>query len=204
MQTRKQARIAGIGLIVASLGMPATQAWNLEHSDFDLIALALASAQRAHARGEWGAVKSWAGLAVATAERDRGTKHVTSGRDLGNAAQLLDVLHLYERFAWGLVPERDVQVDSIVAALVEIDHLNCHPVWWSQAGIDYDPGTRLVRRIDGQPVDYDTWTRQIVRFGDIEVAYDPWTRMPRRIGPIEVAYDAFDVYPRAIAGAEIR
>lgn len=190
-------------LVIATLGIPATQARNL-HSDFDLVGLALESARRAHERGEWGAVRSWAALAVAAAERDRGSTHAVYGRDHGNAAQLLDVLCLYDRFALGRVPERDARVDSIVAALIEIDHLNRHPAWWSQAGIDYDPGTRLVRRFAGQSVDYDPWTRQIVRFGTIQVDYDPWTRMPRRIGPIEVAYDAFEAYPRAIAGVEIR
>ena len=197
-------RVVRGACFLVALGIPATQARNLTQNEFDLVSLALAAAQRAHARGEWGAVRSWAALAVVAAERDRGSTHVAYGRDPGNAAQLLDVLDLYERFARGRVPERDTRVDSIVTALDEIDHLNQHPAWWSQAGIDYDPGTRLVRRIDGQGVDYDVWTRQIVRFGGFHIDYDPWTRMPRRIGPIEVAYDPFDAYPRAIAGVEIR
>ena len=185
--------------------MEPTQARNGAGSEFDLIGDALAAAQRAHARGEWGAVRSWAALAVATIER--GAPPAVSGRNTGNAAQLLDVLHLYDRFARGRDPERDVRIDSLTASLYELESLNRHAAWWTHgaaSGIDHDPITRLVRRLDGRTVDYDTWTRQIVRFGAIQVQYDPWSRMPRRIGPVEITYDPFRDYPRAIAGVDIR
>jgi len=206
VQTRAQGMFACI-FVLATLhpGIEATPALDRVEAEFDLVGLALAAAQRAHARGEWGGVRSWAALAAVTSERDRGSTHVAYGRDPGNAAHLLDVLCLYDRFAYGRESERDAQVDSMVAVLAELDHLNRHARWWtSNEGVEYDARTRLVRQFDGQSVEYDPWTQQIVRFGRIQVDYDPWSRMPRRIGLVEIAYDAFDHFPRAIAGVEIR
>jgi hypothetical protein len=169
------------------------------------IGFALAAAQRAQARGEWGAVRSWAALAVAAIESERFVmQNVVSH---GNAAQLLDVLALYDPYAFGRDPDRDARVDSMMIVLEEIEAYNRRHAWWfagAPSGVEYDPRTGLVRRFERCDIDYDTWTRQIVRFGVCTVDYDPWTRMPRRIGPIEIDYDPFREFPRRIAGIDIR
>lgn len=168
-------------------GNESAQARKRSLPEFDLIGMSLAAAQGAYERGEWGAVRSWSALAVASVERS--SAPAVSGRHAGNAAQLLDVLQLYDCFARGLEAERDARVDSLVASLFEIE---------------VDLGSALARRHGGRKLDYDAWTNQIVRFGDLAIDYDPWTRMPRRIGPVEITYDPFDDFPRSIAGIDIR
>jgi hypothetical protein len=172
----------------------------------DAVVTALEVALEAYAGGDIETARAQAALAAALLEHGAAAARDRRDWPQGNARQIRDVLWLYDALARGSDADRDAGIAWIDGWIRVVEWLNGAPrrlSEWRGQRVDYDPFTRLVRRIGDVAIDYDPFTHQIRRLGDVAIDYDPFTRAPRRIGDVAIDYDPFDGRVRRVAGIAV-
>lgn len=171
----------------------------------DPVVAALEHALRAYRGRDAGAAQAWTQVAASLLEREVAAQPQKQWI-LGNTAQLLPLLDLYNQVAVGRDTARDHEVFQLVAWLQQVDRINRNPARPNESdgvAVDYEPFSHLARKVGDVALEYSPFTLQIRKVGGFGIDYNPFTGQPRQIGPVAVDWDPFRPVVRSIAGVEL-